>query len=265
MINPKLKNKTVLITGSNTGIGKHIALSFAEQGANIIIHFLGEKPQIEESFSLEINFSGKESAIEIKDAIIKDGGNAICVEADLMDFNHIPKLFDDSERVFERVDILVNNAAHCELPDNIFEVTAGNIDRHFNVNTRAAVLLISEFVKRKKRHQDSWGRIINISTDAAQNFATQISYGASKAAMEAFTRSIACEVGHLGITVNTVAPGPVQTGWMTPELVEQVIPNIPLGRIGRPKDIADVVVFLASEQAGWLTGQVIKVSGGHNL
>jgi 3-oxoacyl-[acyl-carrier protein] reductase len=147
----------------------------------------------------------------------------------------------------------------------MFSATASNIERHFAVNTRAAVLLISEFVKRHKLRGGKWGRIINLSTDAAQAFGTQISYGASKAAIEAYTRSIAWEVGHLGITVNTVAPGPVQIGWMNAELVEKVLPDIPFGRVGTPEDIADIIVFLASDQARWLTGQVIKVSGGHNI
>ena len=106
---------------------------------------------------------------------------------------------------------------------------------------------------------------INLSTDAAQSFAGQISCGASKATVEAFTRSIAREAGPLGITVNTVAPGPVQTGYLTPDREEEQRQQIPLGRVGRPEDIADVIVFLASNQARWLTGNVIKVSGGHCL
>ncbi|HUU37030.1 MAG TPA: SDR family oxidoreductase [Candidatus Desulfaltia sp.] len=203
--------------------------------------------------------------MELAGQIKNKGGQAIITEANLMVPEAIPGLFDEADKAFGRVDIPVNNAAHCELPDDIFSVTASNIERHFAVNTRAAVLLISEFVKRHKLRGGDWGRIINLSTDAAQAFATQISYGASKAAIEAYTRSIAWEVGHLGITVNTVAPGPVQTGWMSAELVDKVLPDIPLGRVGTPEDIADVIVFLASDQARWLTGQVIKVSGGPNL
>jgi len=266
MLDTQLKNKTALITGANTGIGKAIALAFAAQGTNVVIHYLGRKIDIEEPFQPEYyGFGGKEGALELAGQIKGKGVRAIVAEANLMVPEAIPGLFDEGETAFGRIDILVNNAAHCELPDNIFSATGSNIERHFAVNTRAAVLLISEFVKRHKMRGGDWGRIINLSTDAAQAFATQISYGASKAAIEAYTRSIAWEVGHLGITVNTVAPGPVQTGWMSVELVEKVLPDIPLGRVGTPEDIADVIVFLASEQARWLTGQVIKVSGGHNL
>jgi 3-oxoacyl-[acyl-carrier protein] reductase len=111
-----------------------------------------------------------------------------------------------------------------------------------------------------------WARtLINITTDAARAFATQIAYGASKYALEGFTRSIAIEAGNLKITVNAIAPGPIQTGWITPELQARVLPAVPLGRVGPPEDVADAVVFLASKQARWITGHVIQVADGHAL
>lgn len=113
----------------------------------------------------------------------------------------------------------------------------------------------------------SWAhtRVVNVSTDAARAFPGQLGYGTAKAALEAFTRAAALDLGPAGIRVNAVAPGPVQTGWMTDELVDQVRRVVPLGRVGEPEEVADTVVFLASHQARWITGQLLQVAGGHAL
>ena len=133
------------------------------------------------------------------------------------------------------------------------------------MNTRAPALLIAEFVRRHLKRGAHWGRIVNVSTAGAERFPSEISYGASKYALESYTRSAAMELGKFGIAVNVVSLGPVQTGWITPDLEREILPTIPLGRIGSPEDVADVVVFLASEQARWVTGQKIFVGGGHGM
>jgi 3-oxoacyl-[acyl-carrier protein] reductase len=266
MIDPRLSGKVVLITGANSGIGAATARAFAAQGAVVVLHFLDE-PASPTWPSVEIQHEvpGRAAAELLASDVEAQGGRVVLVPGDLSDVRRIPRLFEEAEATVGPVAVLVNNAAHCEAPDTITQISAGGIDRHFAVNTRAPVLLMREYVQRHQARGATSGSIINISTDVARAFAAQIAYGASKAALEAFTRSIAVEVGPLGITVNAVAPGPVQTGWITPELEEQVLPWIPLRRVGRPEDVADAVVFLASEQARWITGQVVQVAGGHAL
>ncbi|RIK36610.1 MAG: hypothetical protein DCC55_26830 [Chloroflexi bacterium] len=278
MIDPGLAGKIVLITGANNpmGIGAATAMAFAQQDARVFLAYRRIAPEqygisgAEAAQATEPGFAlyharRAQPADEVVQMIRTAGGQAAAWETDLADPATISPLFDAVEAAFGPVDVLVNNAAHYEDPDTIFTTTAGSIDRTFAVNVRATALLIAEYVRRYQQRGGRWGRIINLSTDAAQLFPSQITYGASKATIEAFTRSIAHEIGPLGITVNTVAPGPVQTGYISPEAEARELTNIPLGRLGQPDDIADAILFLASEQARWMTGNVLKVSGGHAL
>jgi len=278
MIDPGLRNKVVLITGANNpfGIGAAAARAFSREGARVAITYLRLPPerhgfQVDEVQQAAVpglayyHALRMQPADELLRSIRSENGRAQAYECDLVDPASIPLLFDWAESVFGPVDILVNNAAHYDRLDTIFDISPEVLDRTFDVNVRAAVLLIAEYVRRYQARQAIWGRIINLSTDVAQVFAGQIAYGASKAAMEAFTRSIAIELGPLGITVNAVAPGPVQSGYISADFEAEIAQSIPLRRIGQPEDIADVILFLASDQARWLTGQVLKVSGGHAL
>jgi 3-oxoacyl-[acyl-carrier protein] reductase len=224
------------------------------------------------------------SADEVVEAIRAAGGRADSWEADLGDPAVVTELFDRAEKSFGPVDVLVNNAADYEadtvLPATSLSngdgalwedgpvtatVTAASHDRHFAVNTRGPVLLMAEFARRYVQNQQCWGRIINVSADCSWGSPGEISYRASKYALESYSRSAASELGPLGITVNILSPGPVQTGYLSPQFEQQVAADIPLGRIGQPGDIADVIVFLASEQARWVTGQLITVHGGHRM
>jgi 3-oxoacyl-[acyl-carrier protein] reductase len=180
------------------------------------------------------------------------------------------------------VDILVNNAAHDRfdtfLPQDELKknplfggeypmqtVTDRSVDEHFAVNTRAVALLMGEFARRHIAREATWGRIINISTDGAYAHAQNVSYGASKFAVESYSRAAAYELGPFGITVNVISPGAVQTGWMKAELEKSIAESYPLRRIGMPEDIGHAAVFFASEQASWITGQVLHVGGGNRM
>jgi 3-oxoacyl-[acyl-carrier protein] reductase len=295
MIDSGLKDKTVLVTGGNNplGIGAATARAFAAQGAAVFIHYLRQpfdsksiKDQKElETPGLPFFFSQQaKSAEEVVQEIQKAGGTASCWECDLAIPKAIPALFDCAEDELGPVDVLVNNAAEyladTFVPESALQdqnaalweggpwmatISADSIDRHFAVNTRAAALMMAEFTRRLVEEERSWGRIINVSADCSWGSPGEISYRASKYALESYSRSAAAELGPLGITVNVVSPGPVQTGYIAPESEKELVGEIPMRRIGEPGDIADVVLFLASEQARWITGQVITVHGGHRM
>ena len=257
-----LGDRVVLVTGANGGIGAATAKAFAAEGARVFVTSFG--PPI---------------ADEVVQAIRSAGGKAEGWEADLADPATVPALFDHAEAALGPVDVLVNNACwwladtFVPLPPDARDwrerplrtITAESHDRHFAVNSRALALMMSEFTGRHVARGATWGRIINLSTDGALGFRGEVSYGASKNALESYSRAAAAELGRYGITVNIVSPGPTQTGALTPQQVDRIVPSIPLGRIGQPEDVADVIVLLASEQARWLTGQTLFVGGGHEM
>lgn len=125
--------------------------------------------------------------------------------------------------------------------------------------------MMSEYLQRYLSRKARWGRIINLSTDAAHAHLANASYAASKHAIESYSRSAALEMGQYGITVNLIAPGPIQTGYLGPEAEVEVAANTPLRRVGAPEDVADTILFLASDQARWITGQLIYVGGGWRM
>ena len=223
-----------------------------------------------------------QSADEVLKTINDLGGVCREGEADLAEPDNIPRLFDKAEEQLGPVDILVNNAAYgrcdtfipgAELDDGeqfvgvfpMATISADSHDRHFAVNSRGVALMMEEYSRRYVARRADWGRIINISSDGAFAHPAAVSYGASKYATESYSRAAATELGRYGITVNVISPGAVQTGWITAELEKQIEDSYPLGRMGKPEDIANAIIFLASEQADWITGQVLQVGGGNRM
>ena len=149
---------------------------------------------------------------------------------------------------------------------SIISLSSETIDANFSINTKAAMLAVKEYVNQYMTYNLTAGSIINISTDSAYGgFPEEVSYQASKLALESYTRSSAVELGPIGIRVNAIEPGPVQSGWIDGELEKLCLANIPLHKIGTPKDIANGALFLASEKSSWITGQVLKINGGHRM
>ncbi len=270
MVDYGLKGRVALVTGANNpqGIGAATALAFAREGAKVVLVYKRiprpfDKTKTDRNGAdryFEAN-AGNADAVESK--LREMNADHLILERDISDEEAVREIYSKIMERYGRIDILVNNAADGDMEgfDTIEKITQKVVDDTFAVNVRGSILMTREFI----RHRGDYGRIINLSTDAAQVFAGHIAYGASKATLEALTRSIALEVAKYGITVNCVAPGPTQTGWIDAELERSVVPLIPMGKLIRPEDIAETILFPASGQAGMLTGQVIKVSGGHAL
>ena len=270
MVDYGLQGRVAIVTGANNpqGIGAATALALAREGAKVVLVYR-RLPRFFDPDKTEVNgvdryfMANAGSADLVLEQLRQMNAQFMVMERDITDENAVKEIYEAVAEKFGTVHILVNNAADGDMEgiDTIEQITPKVIDDTFAVNVRGSIMMTREFV----RQRGDYGRVISLSTDAAQVFQGQITYGASKATLEALTRSIALEVAQYGITVNCVAPGPTQTGWIDDALAQAVIPMIPLGKLIQPQDIAETILFLASRQAGMITGQVIKVSGGKAL
>lgn len=282
MIDPQLEGKVAIVTGANHGIGAATAKALAAQGTKVFIaYYLPDYPYSEQELeeARRVGVGGaplycakqQQSAEDVLNVIHSRGGIATAHELDLGNVENIATLFDLCEEEIGPVDILINNHTHCvgetfdpysvrDKYPKICITNAESIDRHFAVNARACALMMREYLERHIRRKARWGRIISLTTTSAH--ARLVSYAASKHALVSYNLSAAQEMGKYGITVNIVFPGATQTGYISPELEKSLAAKTPLGRVGQPEDVANVIVFLASEQAHWITGQIIYASGG---
>lgn len=242
-----LKDKVAIVTGGTRGIGRAIALKLADQGANIVINYRNSDKEAE----------------ELKSILEGKGVKVLTVKCDVSNFEDSKNLMDKCKEVFGKIDILVNNAGITkdtlimrmkeEDFDNVIDV---NLKGTFNCAKHASAIMLKQ----------RFGKIINMtSVVGIAGNAGQVNYAASKAGVIGLTKSLAKELGSRGITVNAVAPGFINTD-MTASLSEKVkeeaSKNIPLKRLGDPEDVANLVGFLASDAANYITGQVINVDGG---
>ncbi|MCK5123711.1 MAG: 3-oxoacyl-[acyl-carrier-protein] reductase [Dehalococcoidia bacterium] len=247
----ELEGKVSLVTGASRGIGKAIALKLANLGSKVAVNYVA------------IEAGNKVDADDLVESITHNGGEAMAVEADMRDSEAVKAMVEQVTDRWSRVDILVNNAG-INRDTLLLRMSDDAWDDVVNTNLRGAYLCTKFALKSMMRQE--WGRIISISsvTGIVGNIG-QSNYAASKGGIIAFTKSIAREAGSRNITVNAVAPGFIVTGMtdkLPPERKEAILAMVPLQRFGQPEDVAELVAFLASERAGYITGQVITIDGG---
>jgi len=245
----RLTGKVAIVTGASKGIGASIAKQLADEGAAVVVNYA----------------SSKEGADRVVAEISGKGGKAIAVQANVADKAQIERLFVETKKAFGTLDILVNNAGIYEFAP-LENVTAEHFHKMFDLNVLGLILASQEAVKH---FGPAGGNIINISSVAATSAPPTTSvYSATKAAVDAVTRSLAKELGPRKIRVNSINPGMVETegvhaaGIASSDFRKEVESQTPLGRIGQPQDIAPAAVFLASADSAWMTGETLYISGG---
>jgi 3-oxoacyl-[acyl-carrier protein] reductase len=244
-----LNGKTAIVTGASKGIGAAIAQGLAGAGAQVVVNFATDQ-------------AGADRVV----ARIRDGGGkAVAVKASVVDPADVARLFAETAKTFGAPSVLVNNAGVFKF-EALADVTPEEFRREFETNVLGSLLTSREALKH---FPEAGGSIINISSIASFSAMPNSSiYAATKAAIDQVTRSLAKELGPRSIRVNAVAPGHTLTegldviGFATDEMISQITPGTPLGRVGKSEDIAPAVIFLASDAAGWITGERIAASGG---
>lgn len=241
-----LAGKVAIVTGASRGIGRSIAEELARHGAKVVINYA----------------SSPDKAAQTAAAIREQGGEAVAVQADISQVAEVEKLFDSTLKQYGQVDILVNNAG-IMITKLLPQITEEDFDRIFAINVKGTFFACQQAA----RHMNSHGRIINFSTSVnGTMFPAYSIYAGTKGAVEQLTRQLAKEFGPKGITINAVAPGPVNTELFTVGKTEEQIAALSkmnaFGRLGQPDDIAKTVLFLSSPEAQWITGQTIRTNGG---
>lgn len=241
-----LAGRVALVTGASRGMGREIAENLALHGAKVVVNYASSPGKAEEVVS------------EIK----QKGGEAIAVQADISQVRELEQLFQTTLEAYGQIDILVNNAG-IMITKPIASMTEEDFDKQFAINVKGTFFACQQAAK----HMSENGRIINFSTSVTgQMFPTYSVYAGTKGAVEQFTRQLAKDFGRKGITINAVSPGPVNTELFTVGKTAEEIANVgkmnSFGRLGEPEDISSVVLFLASKESQWITGQTIRVNGG---
>jgi 3-oxoacyl-[acyl-carrier protein] reductase len=242
-----LKNRVAIVTGAVRGIGKAIVLTFIREGAKVAL--------------IDID---KEKLGPLKNEIKKKGGNAIAIPCDITKSKEINEMVDKVQKAFGRIDILVNNAGIIRR-GTIETVTEEDWDQVIEVNLKGTFNCSKAVVEIMK--QQRYGKIVNVSSIAGKmgDITSAPGYGPSKAGIDALTKTLARQLAPYGINVNAVSPHAIETemsAQWSEERRREIIASIPLGRLGKPEDVAEAVLFLSSDEASFITGEIIDVNGG---
>ena len=245
-----LAGKVAIVTGGSRGIGRAVSLALATAGAHVLVNYRSNEDAAQETLRL----------------IREGGGSGEILGFDVADPESVDECIKDAAKRLGHIDILVNNAG-ISIDQLLLRVSAKDLEMTWATNVNGALYCAKACIRSMMRHK--WGRIINLSSVVAESGNPgQVVYSSSKAALLGMTRTLAREYASRGITVNAVAPGFIETD-MTADLPDaarqSIIDQTPLGRIGRPQEVAAAVVFLASEEASYITGQVVRVNGGMHV
>jgi 3-oxoacyl-[acyl-carrier protein] reductase len=245
----KLNGKVAIVTGASKGIGAGIAKHLAAEGAAVVVNYS----------------SSRQGAGRVVEEITKREGKAVAIGANVAKRTEVERLITEALKTFGKLDILVNNAGVYEFA-SLAEITEEHFHKQFEVNVLGLLLVSKEAAKH---FGSAGGSIINISSVASTSTPPSTAvYSATKAAVDAITKTLAKELGPRKIRVNAINPGMVETegvhaaGVMGSDFQKQILADTPLGRIGQPDDVGKAAVFLASDDAGWITGETLHVSGG---
>lgn len=246
----ELKGKVALVTGASRGIGAAIAKKLAREGANVVVNYCGSQA----------------CAMQVVKEIEQSGAQAVAIRADMTNAQEVMELIKQVEATYGAIDILVNNAGITK--DNLMlKMTEAEWDAVINTNLKGTFFCVKQVVKSMIKRRS--GRIINLSSVVAlRGNAGQANYCASKAGIIGLTKALARELGSRGITVNAIAPGFIETDMtetLSEEMKKQIQAQIPLKRMGKPEEIAEMACFLATEKAAYITGQVLSVDGGMGI
>lgn len=243
------QKRIAVITGvsNSKGIGAAVCRKLASQGVDLFFtHW-------ESNFGFPNNF---------KSEITDMGVQCEFIEVDLSESSAYKTVLTAVNEKLGSPNILINNAAY-STNSNYVELTEKILDDHYSVNVRTTSLLCTEFAVQFQKSENKFGRIINlVSGQGLGPMPEELAYAATKGAISAFTVSLSSDLAKLGVTVNAVNPGPTDTTWMTDDIRQHLLPKFPTGRIGQPEDAANIIAFLASEEAQWITGQIINSEGG---